>query len=91
MYPIGQVWAEPGVRAEPLFCAFITFLNNITSDHAATVAGGCLPGECDCCADLVAEVQVEGWAWPLCTYNMKCALMMYFSGHFHSFMQLIRR
>ena len=47
VYPVGKIWTQSGVAAEPLITAFITFLDDVAGDHAATIAGGRLPGQTD--------------------------------------------
>lgn len=64
-YPVGEVRTQSGVAAEPLVSAVIALLDYVAGDHAAAVAGGRLPGQCDRCLDLVAEVQVQRRARPL--------------------------
>lgn len=70
-YPVGEVRTQSGVAAEPLVSAVITFLNDVAGDHAAAVAGGRLPGQCDRRLDLIAEVWVQRRAWSLCSHNTK--------------------
>lgn len=65
-YPVGEVRTQSGVAAEPLVRAVLTFLNDVSCNHAATVVYGRLPGQRDCCLDLVTKVQVQRWARPLC-------------------------
>lgn len=70
-YAVAEVRTQSGVAAKPLVGAIVAFLNDVAGDHAATVADRRLPGQCDRCLDLVAEVQVQRWAWPLCSHNKK--------------------
>lgn len=68
-YPVGKVGAQSGVAADPLVGASVAFLNNVSGDHAAAVAGGRLPSQRDRRLDLVAGVQVERRTRPLCRHN----------------------
>lgn len=66
LYPVEEVWTQSSIAAQPLIRAFVTFLNNVASDHTPTIACGCFPGQGDGCLDLVTVVQVQRWTWPLC-------------------------
>lgn len=68
-YPVGEVGAEPGVAAQPLVRSLVALLDDVSSDHAAAVAGWCLPGERHCRLDLVTVVQVLRRTRSLCRDN----------------------
>ena len=64
-YPVGEVLAEPGVAAEPLVWSFITLLDDVAGDHAASITSGGLPEEGHSSLGLLTVVQVQRRTWPL--------------------------
>lgn len=64
-YSVGEIWAQPGVAAQPLVSALFTLLNDVTSDDAAAVANRGFPGQRDSRLDLVTEVQIQRRARPV--------------------------